>query len=196
MPETRKKAVSESESQSQSQSECQSDQTQEQLQAEPEKQPVGRPTRYDSKLAAEICVRIANGEALRQICMEEGMPVQSTVYLWLSRFEDFSEMYTKAREDQADTLADEIHAIADQMPMQTTDKEGNTKFDSAYINWMRLRIDSRKWTASKLKPRKYGDRVELAGDKDNPLHVTAQVEAKGLFDALLQNLELKKQDAR
>jgi hypothetical protein len=124
------------------------------------------------------------------------MPVQSTVYLWLSRFPEFSDMYTKAREDQADTLADEIHAIADQMPMEKIDKEGNTSFDSAYINWMRLRIDARKWTASKLKPRKYGDRMELAGDKDNPLKVEASIEAKGLFDSLLQNLELKKQAAQ
>lgn len=169
-------------------------------QAEPSaaktKHPGGRPTKYDEALAADLCTRIANGEALRQICQEEGMPVQSTVYLWLSRFPEFSDMYTKAREDQADTLADEIHAIADQMPMEKIDKEGNTSFDSAYINWMRLRIDARKWTASKLKPRKYGDRMELAGDKDNPLKVEASIEAKGLFDSLLQNLELKKQAAQ
>jgi hypothetical protein len=161
--------------------------------APPKKHPGGRPTRYDPQLAADICTRIANGEALRQICQDEGMPVQSTVYLWLSRFHEFSDMYTKAREDQADTLADEIHAIADQMPMEKTDKEGNTSFDSAYINWMRLRIDARKWTASKLKPRKYGDRVALAGDEDNPLKVEASVEAKGLFDTLLKNLEMTKQ---
>jgi hypothetical protein len=102
-------------------------------------------------------------------------------------------MYTRAREDQADTLADEIQAIADQMPMETTDKDGNTRFDPSYINWMRLRVDARKWTASKLKPRKYGDRVELAGDKENPLQINAQIETKSLFSTILNNLELKKQ---
>ena len=153
----------------------------------------GRPTAYTKELAAEICTRISNGEALRQICMEEDMPVQSSVYLWLTKHPEFAEMYTRAREDQADTLADEIQAIADQMPMETTDKDGNTRFDSAYINWMRLRVDARKWVAAKLKPRKYGDRVELAGDKDNPLKIEAAIEAKGLFDSLLQNMELKKQ---
>jgi hypothetical protein len=105
-------------------------------------------------------------------------------------------MYTQAKEEQADTLAEEIQDIADQMPMEVTDKDGNTKFDPAYINWMRLRVDARKWTASKLKPRKYGDRVELAGDKDNPLKIEAAIEAKGLFDSLLQNMELKKQVAK
>ena len=102
-------------------------------------------------------------------------------------------MYARAREDQADTLADEIQAIADEMPMEITDEKGVSRFDSAYINWMRLRVDSRKWVAAKLKPRKYGDRVELAGDKNNPLHINAQVETKTLFSSLLQSLEGKKQ---
>lgn len=124
------------------------------------------------------------------------MPHVVTVYRWLSRIPEFRNMYTQAKEEQADTLAEEIQDIADQMPMEVTDKDGNTKFDPAYINWMRLRVDARKWTASKLKPRKYGDRVELAGDKDNPLKIEAAIEAKGLFDSLLQNMELKKQVAK
>jgi hypothetical protein len=182
MPETRKKQT-ETESESKSVSD----------QEPPQKFPIGRPTKYDPKLAADICVRISNGEPLRQICMDEGMPVQSTVYLWLSRFSEFSEMYTKAREDQADTLADEIQAIADDMPMQKVDKDGGTSFDSAYIQWMRLRVDARKWVAAKLKPRKYGDRVTMAGDEDNPLKVEASIEAKGLFNDLLLAMESRKQ---
>ncbi len=102
-------------------------------------------------------------------------------------------MYAKAREDQADTLADEIQAIADAMPMEKTDGNGNTSFDGAYIQWMKLRVDARKWTASKLKPRKYGDRVALAGDENNPLKVEASLEAKGLFNDLLAAMEARKQ---
>jgi hypothetical protein len=157
---------------------------------------MGRPTKYSPELAREICTRIAHGEPLVRMCREEHMPHVSSVYLWLSQIPEFSDMYAKAREDQADTLADEIQSLADEMPMEKTDKEGNTSFDSAYIQWMRLRVDARKWVAAKLKPRKYGDRVELAGDKDNPLKVEASIEAKGLFDALLQNLELKKQESK
>ena len=157
---------------------------------------IGRPTKYSDKLAIEICTQIAHGVPLTKICKQEGMPVLSSVYLWLSQNKNFSDMYTKAREDQADTLADEIQAIADQMPMEKTDKEGNTSFDSAYIQWMRLRVDARKWVAAKLKPKKYGDRVELAGDRDNPIQIEAQVQAKELFDSLLTNMELKKQEAK
>jgi len=179
MPETRTKQT-ETESESKSVS-------------PPKKSNAGRPSKYDPLLAAEICTRISNGEALRQICMDENMPVQSTVYLWLSRFNEFSDMYAKAREDQADTLADEIQALADHEPKQIYDERGNAKYDPAHINWMRLRVDARKWVAAKLKPRKYGDRVALAGDEDNPLKVEASIEAKGLFNDLLQAMESRKQ---
>ena len=154
---------------------------------------MGRPCEYDEEIAKEICFRIAHGEPLVRICQDEHLPNVVTIYRWLQKMPDFCNMYARAREDQADTLADEIQAIADQMPMETTDKDGNTKFDPAYINWMRLRMDARKWVAAKLKPRKYGDRVELAGDKDNPLHINAQIETKTLFTSILENLELKKQ---
>ena len=162
-------------------------------QSPPKKHPGGRPTDYNQDIVDEICIRISTGEPLVRICREDGMPHLATVYRWLSRFPEFSEMYAKAKDQAADTLAEEIQDLADQMPMEKTDKDGNTSFDSAYIQWMRLRVDARKWVAAKLKPRKYGDRVELAGDKDNPLQVNAQVEAKGLFDAILQNLEMTKQ---
>ncbi len=38
-------------------------------------------------------------------------------------------------------------------------------------NSRRVRIDTRKWLLSKMAPKRYGDRLELAGDKDNPLEV-------------------------
>ena len=122
------------------------------------------------------------------------MPNVVTVYRWLNKYPEFSNMYAKAKEDAADTLAEEIQDIADSMPMETTDKEGNTKFDPGYIQWMRLRVDARKWVAAKLKPRKYGDRVAVAGDADNPLKTEIQLEAGELFQQILQNMELKKQN--
>ena len=187
MPETRTK---------QKRTETDSVLPQEEQAAQKPKHPGGRPSDYSEDFAAEICARISAGEPLVRICRDDHMPHVVTVYRWLSRIPEFRNMYTQAKEEQADTLAEEIQDIADQMPMETTDKEGNTRFDPAYINWMRLRVDSRKWVAAKLKPRKYGDRVELAGDKDNPLKIEAAIEAKGLFDSLLQNMELKKQVAK
>jgi hypothetical protein len=104
-------------------------------------------------------------------------------------------LYAKAKDAAADTLAEEIQDISDSMPMETTDKEGNTRFDPGYIQWMRLRVDARKWVAAKLKPKKYGERTTITGDADNPLHTETTIKANELFTSILQNMELKKQQA-
>lgn len=103
------------------------------------------------------------------------MPASSTIYLWLTKNETFSEMYTRAREDQADTLADEILDIADEDPASVFEdsKDGVDvlRVDSAAVAHQRLRVDARKWIAAKLKPRKYGDfsRQEHTGADGKPL---------------------------
>lgn len=160
------------------------------MEAEKSKKRAGRKTEYDPAIAAEICTRISCGESLRQICMEERMPVHSTVYLWLLQNKQFSDNYAKAREEQADTLADEIQAIADEPPAEIVDDKGVSRTDSGWVTWQKNRIDARKWVASKLKPKKYGDRQILAGDAESPIEVKTNTE---IFDALLQNLELVQQ---
>ena len=160
---------------------------------------MGRPSDYTPILAALICTRIADGQSLREIVKAEDMPDRVTIYRWLLAHDDFRNHYTRAREDQADTLADEIIAIADEMPeiIAVTDKKTGAliehKLDGAFLQWQKNRMDARKWTAMKLTPKKYGERVQLAGSKDEPLEVNAKIEAVSLFDGLMQNLELTKQ---
>lgn len=170
--------------------------------ARPESAPkakMGRPTMYTQQLANLICLRIAEGESLREIVKSEGMPERATIYEWLLRRPDFADQYTRAREEQADTLADEIIAIADEQPeiIPVLDKRTGEliehKLDNAFLQWQKNRIDARKWTAMKLKPKKYGERVALAGDADSPIKVEAEVQAENLLNALLKNSELKKQ---
>lgn len=91
------------------------------------------------------------------------MPSLTTVYRWLQDSEEFREMYARAREDQADTLADEIVSIADEQKAALT-AEGKP-YDPD-VNRDRLRVDARKWVAAKLKPRKYGDKVDIAHSGD------------------------------
>ena len=110
-----------------------------------------------------ILERIADGEALAAICREDGMPHISTVFDWLSAEPDFADKYARAREQQADKLADEIVSIADEaVVLAKTDESGAVELalDSVAVARNRLRIDARKWVASKLKPKKYGDKIE------------------------------------
>lgn len=161
------------------------------------KKKMGRPSIYSTALAAQICSRIAEGESLRSICRDDAMPSIAVVFEWLAQKPDFAEQYTRAREEQADVHADAIVAIADETPdvEEVRDRDGNIvdlKLHSAYVQWQKNRIDARKWVASKLKPKKYGDRVQVAGEAESPIKVEAEVKADKLLEALITNAELRK----
>lgn len=64
----------------------------------------------------------------------------------------FAEQYARARETQADALFNDILDIVDQA-------------EDPQI--ARLRMDARKWMAGKLRPKVYGDKVELGGKVDH-----------------------------
>lgn len=155
------------------------------------KKKMGRPTKYCTEIAAQLLTRITEGESLRQITRDQDMPGHSTVYEWLLAKPDFADNYARARDEQADTLADEIIAIADEPPAEITDDKGTSRTDSGWVTWQKNRVDARKWVASKLKPKKYGERTTITGDKENPLHIENNVDEK--FAAMITNLELKLQ---
>lgn len=135
--------------------------------------PGGRPTDYCQEVADAICERLADGESLRSICLDDAMPSKASVFRWLGIHKEFSDQYARAREEQAEAFADEMVAIADERETIVKDGNGETvvAFDATAVARNRLRIDARKWVASKLKPKKYGEKLELSGDKDAPLTV-------------------------
>jgi hypothetical protein len=161
---------------------------------------VGAPSTYDPHIANMICIMISEGKSLRQILAQDTtglLPAQSTVYEWLLRHKDFAENYTRAREEQADTLADEIIQIADEQPeiVVVTDKKTGAviehKLDGAFLQWQKNRIEARKWTAMKLKPKKYGDRVAVEGVEGGAAIKTEETSSGKLFE-LIRNLEMTK----
>mgnify|MGYP006270193039 CR=1 FL=1 len=157
--------------------------------------PVGRQSEFNQETADQLCHRLAGGESLRSICADPTMPAAQTVYNWMAARPHFMEQYVRAREEQAETMADEIVAIADETPQTTPvyDKDGNQidiKLDSAYVQWQRQRIDARKWTAAKLRPKRYGDRVVHAGDDDNPVVIENNL---NVFGELLKSMKMARQ---
>lgn len=128
-----------------------------------EVKPTGRPTVYTAELGDLICERIMDGQGLREICRDEDMPGRTTVFRWLVANETFRDLYAKAREEQAEAMADDIVSIADEGETKVIvggDGTSMVVFDSTAVARNRLRVDARKWVAAKLKPRKYGDKVE------------------------------------
>ena len=154
------------------------------------KKPVGAPTIYSQELVQSICAQIANCVPLRTIAAQEGMPSVSTMMAWLadSSKPEFLEQYARAREAQADTMAEDILVIADEeCTMVRADKhgskdedgQGNTEvvFDATAVARNKLRVDARKWLASKMAPKKYGDKVqaELTGAGGGAIAVQSTV---------------------
>lgn len=111
---------------------------------------IGRPSKYSDEMAEKICEKIANGRSLRSICAEDGMPPMKTIYRWLEANEEFRHQYARARDKQADYFAEEIIEIAD-----------SAEAESAAVSKAKLQIDARKWAASKIAPKKYGDKQEI-----------------------------------
>lgn len=116
----------------------------------------GRPSSFTQKAADEICRKLIEGKSLRSICKSPSAPSLTTVMKWRRDIPEFAAQYTRAREDQADTLADEIVQIAD------TEKDAKRAA---------VRIDARKWAASKLKSKAYGDKItaEHTGKGGGPI---------------------------
>ena len=78
---------------------------------------------------------------------------------------DFSERYARARERQADFLAAQVVEIADTVregkKVRISQKDGTTEEHGDMVDRSRLMMDARKWLASKLAPKKYGDKLQL-----------------------------------
>ncbi len=90
----------------------------------------GRPRKYSEEMAAEICERLAAGEALIKITRDPHLPFHSTVYSWvIDDLEGFASRYARAREIQAEMIAEEIESISDD-----ESKDITIKLNKKYLN--------------------------------------------------------------
>lgn len=130
--------------------------------------PVGRQTTHTPEIAQAVCERLAEGETLRQVCRDEGMPPESTVRMWvMDDREGFAAQYTRAREIGYHAMADELLDIADDGTNDWMDRRsadgttGDAVLNGEHIQRSRARLDTRKWLLSKALPKLYGDKVEI-----------------------------------
>lgn len=89
---------------------------------------------------------------------DDFLPTERTFYRRIAEDQAFCQRYARARESQAHREAEEIREIADEATPET-------------VQVARLRVDARKWRASKLAPKVYGDKLEVNGAGANGEHV-------------------------
>lgn len=123
-----------------------------------------RQTTYTPEIAAKFCAAIAEGGTLRAVCAKPGMPAKATIFRWLREQPEFVKLYEQATDDRADAHVEEIIEIADKCAV---DKDAVAK--------AKLQIYARIEAVQKMKPKKYGQRVntELTGPNGGPVEITA-----------------------
>jgi hypothetical protein len=129
-----------------------------------EKKKNGRPTIYTQAIADEICERLAHGETLRKMVLDEHMPPAGTIYRWLDSNESFRDQYAQARVRQADYYAEMII---------------DESFGAHDASIGRLRMDALKWASSKIAPKKYGDKIELESNNNQNLTLSFTIPNRG-----------------
>ena len=111
---------------------------------------------YSQAVADEICERIATGrESLRAICESHGI-THSTWLFWVSERPALADQYARAQEIGDAASFDSLEELSDEPP----ERDQYGKVDPGWVAWQKNRIDTRKWTLARKRPKKYGDRVE------------------------------------
>ena len=145
--------------------------------------PAGRPVRKDKPFYQELMLAAISSteKGLKKLCEEfrkedPKFPSHMSFIRWTVEDEGFRALYTRAKEEQAEILAEQIIDISDDDSLDIGFKEDGTPFIKGdNIQRARLRVESRKWIASKLKPKKYGDKLAVGGDDGGPIRVALTI---------------------
>lgn len=125
----------------------------------------GRVTEFKQDTADKICMLLAQGMSMKRVCEEDGMPVMSTVFKWLREQQAFSERYAQAKQESADAMAEDVLDIADNATNDWMERQGDDtpgyQVNGENIQRSKLRVETRKWLMAKMKPKKYGDKLDL-----------------------------------
>jgi len=110
---------------------------------------------YSPDLFAQVCASIAEGNSLAKTCSKPDMPSTSVIYKWFHKHPETVAIYAQAKEDSGDADQDKLDQIAEMVLDGDLDP-----------NQARVAADIYKWTASKKKPKKYGDLHRYMGEVD------------------------------
>lgn len=139
----------------------------------------------------EFCDYIAAGGHMAGFCADRGLKYNAVDW-WIEQNPSRTAMYARAKMRRADVLFDEIVAIADESCVETRYEGDEVKLvlDSTAVARNRLRVDTRKWAASKLRPGTYGDKItqEITGAGGGAIQIAA-VNLRGLSESELKQME-------
>lgn len=153
----------------------------------------GRPSDYTQELADEICEGITLGYSIRTVCKPDHMPAISTFYKWLRTHDEFAKQYARATEERTEAMSEDLLDIADDGTndwMERENKDGSTYdvVNSEVLQRSKLRVETRKWLMAKMKPKKYGDKLDVTSDgKALPTPILGSLSIKDTTDEIKED---------
>lgn len=126
------------------------------------KKKIGRPSDYTPELGGKLCAELAKGRSLRSVVQDEGMPSDVTFFSWLTKHPEFLRQYEQAKEQSTNKHLETIEELGDEAIRVA--QQVDAKSSNAVVSAYKLKADNLKWVMSKLKAKKYGDKVDVTSD--------------------------------
>lgn len=101
--------------------------------------------KYSNQLADRLCAEVAVGKSLRTIAKLSWAPSTTHFFTWIGQHSYFAEQYARAKAQAQDAMLEKMFDVAEDATPEN-------------VHVARLKIDTMKWAASKLAPKKYGDK--------------------------------------
>jgi hypothetical protein len=120
---------------------------------------MARPSEFTKEVGDKVCQQIANGLSMRSVCAPDEMPDMSTVFRWLRTDEEFCKQYARATEERTEAQNEMLLELGDEA--QELAQNVDPKAANAVVSAVKLKADNLKWVMSKMKPKKYGDKLDL-----------------------------------
>lgn len=133
---------------------------------------MARPSEYTPDVAAKICAALALCGSLRAVCREEWAPDRSTVMRWVTDdIDGFAARYARAKSLGIDEFVEETLEIADDGSNDWMATNKGPQFDSEHVQRSKIRIETRRWLAERMEPKKYGpaQKLEHTGPDGGPI---------------------------
>lgn len=130
----------------------------------PKKKPGPPETEYDEEIGNEICAALAVSTlGIERLCDQyKHWPKKEVIRKWRFNNPRFADKYREAKRFQAELMAEDVIDIADNGTNDTQlDANGKVITNQDVIQRSKLRVDARKWVASRLLPKIYGDSLKV-----------------------------------
>jgi hypothetical protein len=131
-----------------------------------------RPRDYSEALWDKLFNSVAHGKAFTSALRDcAGAPSYPAAKRMLAADPALNARYRAALEDRADSLVDQMLELADEPFPEALESAER----GAWIQHLKIRLDTRRYLASKLFPKQYGERLEVG--------VVHQISIRAALDA-------------